>query len=148
MINLGIEDFLQKNVPLPLDQLRLVIWVALCFPLSLILNQIKSSQFRLYFSTILVFYIQYSVLSFEAYFLWAQILIVYLMCVFCPRESVGKYITFESFAYLSIVHYRRYLEDTGIEVDVTAILMMNTCKFIMFGFCYQDGLKKDQELNY
>jgi hypothetical protein len=67
--------------------------------------------------------------------------------MYCPRESVGRYVTYESFAYLSLVHFRRFLEDTGVEVDVTAILMMNTCKFIMFAFCYQDGSRKVENLN-
>ena len=70
------------------------------------------------------------------------------MCVYCPRKYVGRYVAYESFVYLSAVHFRRYIEDSGVEVDVTAILMMNTCKFIMFAFCYQDGVRKDEELDY
>ena len=54
----------------------------------------------------------------------------------------------ESGLYLLVIQFKRYLSSVTTNVDITAILMISTTKFITFAYCYQDGAYKTEELNY
>jgi len=50
--------------------------------------------------------------------------------------------------FLSAHHiYRQVTDYGGWNMDISTALMMNTCKFTAFAWCYHDGGKKPEQLS-
>ena len=55
---------------------------------------------------------------------------------------------FESLLFQSSYHiYRQYVDFGGWKLDITTIMMMYTCKYTSFAYCYQDGGKPEEKLS-
>lgn len=133
---------------IPADQLALVGGLLLSVLLSLIMKDIKNTTLRIWMNIVFGSMLQWTLYKEQIIYNWVQTVIVYLICVYAPRKKLGRYVIIESGVYLLGIQFKRYLSSVTTSVDITAILMISTTKFITFAYCYQDGAYEVEELNY
>lgn len=129
------------------DQQSLLLFILTSFPLALIMKLITNPNAKKIYN--LVIGICLPILMYGSAFIHIAVssIIVYLLVKYTSRLNIGRTVTLYAFAYLSILHLYRQLYDYGSwRMDITTIFMILALKFSSFGYCYQDGGLKVEEV--
>lgn len=121
------------------DQVRILISMVACIPLSYAMPKIPSARGRELYSFILGTLVQFYVYGWELWVVFALHTICYVMAKANPARC-GKHITIISLALLSLYHiYRMVVDYGGWTIDISTIMMSNVNKYSLFAYALQDG---------
>ena len=134
-----LMDSIAEVVGLPPDQLALIGGLLLSILLSFIMKDLKSPNAKIWMNIIFGTMMQWALYKGDIIYNWIETIIIYLICVYAPRKKLGKYVMIQSGLFLLGIQFKRYLSAVTTNVEITAILMISTTKFIRFAYCYQDG---------
>ncbi|KRX08124.1 hypothetical protein PPERSA_01669 [Pseudocohnilembus persalinus] len=128
------------------DQLKFVIGLMSIIPLGFVFSFIKSAWLRHFYGIFFGLFLEYVVYGIGIISMLLQTVIVYLLAKYV--KNCGKIIMIETMIFVSAHHiYRQIYDYGGWTLDVSTILMMAVCKFTSFGYCVEDGRKKQSELS-
>ncbi len=132
----------------PLDQVILIFCILLSYPLGFINYFITDPKVRLIYGLTTGLLMQYFMYGTEIFHTWGAILAsyIYIRIFGRTRFSSPTLHLFLLIAQLSHYHFKQMLkEDGGWCLDLTLIYMQVVCKLSSVAWCYEDGLKPDEE---
>jgi lysophospholipid acyltransferase len=138
---------LSDTIGLPDDQTKLVSCLLFSYPVGCIFKRISSPFLRHTIGIILGIFYQY--LIFRDQIIHPIILTItnYALLKFLGRKAAMPTFAF-TLVYLLAIHLRTMIVDYGgWRMDISATLMMYTCKWTAFAWCYKDGGKDDKDLS-
>ena len=142
-----LTEFIAEKVSLPEDQIRMLLSLIICIPLGLIFRFLPSRLLRDIYGTFFGLAIQTFVYGRGIFVKLIQTTITYLIILALKRKA-AKVVFIESMVFQSIYHiYRQVVDFGGWKLDISTIVMMYTCKYTSFAFCYEDGGKPDEKLS-
>jgi len=143
----NLFDSISGIVGIPSDQIRLVVCLFVSFPIGFIFKRIPGAKARDLVSIFLGFLFQIIVYREQVIYPLLMALFGYFGVKILGRNR-PRFILIVALLYLSIFHiYRMIVDWAGFSIEITAVLMIYTCKSTAFAYCYQDGAKKDSELS-
>ena len=142
-----LTQTISEKVSIPEDQIRMLLSLILCIPLGLIFRLLPSRLLRDIYGTFFGLALQTFVYGQGIFVTLLQTTITYLIILAFKRKA-AKLVFVESMIFQSIYHiYRQYVDYGGWKLDISTIVMMYTCKYTSFAFCYEDGGKPDEKLS-
>ncbi|CAD8184844.1 unnamed protein product [Paramecium octaurelia] len=148
---LSFFEWLGGLIGLPEDQARMVFGFIITIPLGFLFKSLKSAKLRKYFGLTIGLLLSYMLYQEKLISVIIQNIIVYEMTKRITLNKIGikaKWVFYETLIYVAVHHiYRQYTDYGGWKLDITTILMMNTVKWTSFAYNFEDGLRKDEELN-
>ena len=122
--------------------------MVIIIPISYLLSKIYNKYIFLAITLPLTMIFQSILFPNDKHVLWIQQQVVYLMVIFCPRKYVGHIVFVECFTAVICLHvYRMYVSYGENPFDVTAIFLMQLFNYISVGYNYQNGGRKEEDLN-
>ena len=141
-----LTERIGETVGIPEDQIRMLLSLILCLPLGFIFKAIENRLFRDIYGVFFGLALQTFVYGQGVFVTLAQTAITYLLVVIFKRKA-AKLVFAESLVFQSAYHiYRQYVDFGGWKLDISTIVMMYTCKYTSFAFCYEDGGKPLERL--
>ncbi|KAM3147373.1 hypothetical protein pb186bvf_000624 [Paramecium bursaria] len=140
---------LHLSIGLPEDQIRMIIGLLSTVPLGFIYKQIPNPFLRQIIGLILGIFFTLFVYGYGIINVLVQSVIVYELTKRIKLKGPinAKVIFIQTMLYVSAHHiYRQITDYGGWSLDITTILMINCAKWTSFAYCYQDGLKNDEDL--
>ena len=142
-----LTQTISEKVSIPEDQIRMLLSLILCIPLGLLFRLLPSRLLRDIYGTFFGLALQTFVYGQGIFVTLLQTTITYLIILAFKRKA-AKLVFVESMIFQSIYHiYRQYVDYGGWKLDISTIVMMYTCKYTSFAFCYEDGGKPDEKLS-
>jgi hypothetical protein len=139
---------LSDALGVPVDQVRVLVFLFLSFPMSFAFKQIRGEFVRYVTSLIFgVLFIYYTCGLFGVIHTLIASTIAYGLMAMWDRKTIGYTMFIYMFTYLSSYHiYRVYVNYLGWDMDASGPLMIVTIKLTMLAFNFSDGEKKDEDL--
>jgi lysophospholipid acyltransferase len=132
----------------PEDTIILMVCTFACFPLGLINYFIKSPFIRLVFGFVTGFSMQIFMYQGEAIHCLGAVVVTYMYLRFISRTRMSSptLLMILLMTHLSYLHIRQMLlVDGGWSLEITLIHMILVCKLTSVVYCFEDGLKPDEE---
>jgi len=138
---------ISKILGTPKDQITLILTILSIIPLSLINHFIKGKNFRLLYSFIIGFYLQYSIYGKGIIHTLISTIITYLFMKYLGRKISAFVILIGTMIYLSTLNIIKMFHKYGEWAldDESTIYMMVLCKLSSMAFSYEDGEKNDKD---
>lgn len=142
-----LSEKIADNVGVPEDQVRMLLSLILCIPLGFFFKQLGNRLLRDIYGVFWGISLQYFVYGNGIFITLAQTAVTYLLIILFKRKA-AKIVFLECMIFQSIYHiYRQTVDFGGWKLDISTILMMYTCKYTSFAFCYEDGGKPEERLS-
>ena len=123
---------------IPEDQVRIISSIFLSIPLCFLLRKLKGPV-RKYYSLILGVLFQFYMFGTEVWIPYLTHVIIYSVVLLKGRQC-GFAVTVVAIVGYSIYNiFLMVVDYADWQVDVTALLMGNVCKYSFFAYAYQDG---------
>ena len=131
----------------PDGQITLVLSIIFTIPLCLLNFFIKGKTQRLLFSLIPGIILQYSIYGTGMIHVIISTISTYLFLIFFGRKISAFVVMFYTMIHLSYLNLTSMIDHYGKwNVDeICTIYMMELLKFTSIAFCYEDGLKNDED---
>lgn len=142
-----LTESIADKVSVPEDQIRMLLSLIVCIPLGLIFRLLPSRILRDIVGTSFGIALQAFVYGRGIFITFLQTGITYALILLLKRKA-AKVVFIECLLFQSIYHiYRQVVDYGGWKLDITTVLMMYTCKYTSFAFCFADGGKPDEKLS-
>lgn len=142
-----LSQTLADTVHVPEDQIRMLLSLILCIPLGFIFRILPNRLLRDIYGVFFGLSLQYFVYGQGILVTLLQTTITYLLIVAFGRKA-AKIVFIESLLFQSFYHlYRQTVDYGGWKLDISTIVMMYTCKYTSFAYCYEDGGKPLERLS-
>lgn len=142
-----VSETLAEKVQIPEDQVRMLLSLIFCIPLGFFFRVLPNQLIRDIYGVVFGLLLQYFVYGEGIFVTLLQSSIVYFLIVIFGRKS-AKLVFIESLLFQSFYHiYRQIVDYGGWKLDISTIVMMYTCKYTSFAYCYEDGGKPIERLS-
>ena len=138
---------ISKLIGTPKDQITLILTILSIIPLSIINYFIKGKNYRLLYSFITGFYLQYSIYGNGIIHPLISTIITYLFMKYLGRRFSAFFILIGTMIYLSTLNIIKMINKYGEWAldDISTIYMMVLCKLSSMAFSFEDGEKDDKD---